>query len=414
MNKTRSLALGILLGIAVVVSLAIVYIDTTQNYWYVNGGFVKLIVSNQTQQAIFTVDTNTLRVGFNSNNVTVSFMVLGRSPSNVTSSSGTSAATPGQIQFQGGTGGGTTIPTTGSGGIGGTLRFTGGTGGDALSATTNATGGAGGTLVFTGGTGGATDLGAATNVTTGGGGGMLTLSGGTAGAPSTPSTNTFGGLGGGMTIAAANGGTPSAGWARKGGAGGLLTITAGNGGNGTRTNSGAGGELTITAGSAGGVLTAPGNPEPGGNLNLVAGNGSTGDTNSNGGRVHLIGGSPGSGAVAGEVVVGRNAAGTSRGGLQIGLFLASTATVTNWLTATQALDFPSIVAGAVADLPITVAGAADGDVVTLSVPISAVTNCMWMAFASNGVCYVRAANGQLVTAQDPNAGNFRVFVSKFR
>jgi hypothetical protein len=92
----------------------------------------------------------------------------------------------------------------------------------------------------------------------------------------------------------------------------------------------------------------------------------------------------------------------------------TTATLTNLLSITAVLDFGSIAAGTVADLPVAFAGAADGDVVTVAVPLSSVTNCMWMGFASNAVVYVRAANGQLVSAQDPNSGTFRIKLEKYR
>lgn len=291
--------------------------------------------------------------------------------------------------------------------------------------------------IYWGGAGGGSVAGAATNATTAGNGGVVNIAAGAGGAPSTASTNTAGGNGGAANFSTGAGGTPTAGFTRTGGNGGNGSFTSGNGGNSTRASSGTGGNMNFVAGSSGNVLVTPGsaqaagavnftagssgsavaggNPVPGGNITHTAGSGSTGDTNSDGGHIFLIGGAPGAGAVPGNVVVGRTTAGTARGGLQVGLFVAgTTATMTNLLSVTAVLDFPSLAAGTVADLPVAFAGAADGDVVTLGVPLASVTNCMWFAFASNAVVYVRAHNGQLVTAQDPGSGTFRIVLEKYR
>lgn len=432
---TKRLALVTGLLFTALMCMGVVFIDSTSVFWQLQSGIVKLYVTNTIP--VIMVDTNTQRIGIFSTNTTYAFEVLPRRPSTNGGATGQSSALIGGMNLQGADGGNTIRGTAATGGAGGTVFATGGSGGDATHATTNATGGVGGGFSFLAGTGGGTGNSIATNASTGGNGGAAAFSTGPGGSPVAPATNTVGGNGGTLTFTAGAGGVPTAGWARKSGNGANFIITAGSSGNSVRTNTGTGGNVTLTAGSTGNATTTPGgsgipgavtllagsagsavaggNPSPGGVVTITAGDGNTGDTNSNGGRVHLVGGSPGSGAVAGDVVVARDTAGTSRGGLMVGPLVAGTAaSLTNLLTITATLDFPSIAAGSVADMDVAFAGAADGDVVTLGVPLSAVTNCMWMAFASNAVVYVRAANGQLVTAQDPNSGVFRITVEKFR
>lgn len=413
MNR-KSLLAGIILGIAVVVSLGIVYIDNIKHYWQFSGGFVQLVV-NTNAQAIMTIDTNTLRVGFNTNNTGRSFQVAGRKPATNSSATGASAVNNGNVHLAAGAGGETTIPTSGTGGAGGNLVLLGGGGGSAIAATTNATGGIGGTMTLQGGAAGVGGS-LATNSITGGQGGGATIIGGAGGSPSFATTNATGGAGGTVNLTAGTPGTPSAGWSRQTGNGGSVNITATGSGASTRTNSGDGGNVNIVAGNSGDIATAPGNPGVAGYISIIGGAGGTGGTNANGGGIYLIGGNPGAGALPGNTIIGREEdTGVSRGGLQVGPLVAgTTATLTNLLTITAVLDFPSIAAGVVADLPVAFTGAADGDVVTLGVPLSSVTNCTWMGFASNAVVYVRAANGQLVTAQDPNSGTFRIVLQKYQ
>lgn len=410
MNKKRSLALGILLGIAVMVSLGVVFIDSTSVFWKMESGIVKLYVSNSIP--VMNVDTNTQRIGIFSTNTTYAFEVLPRRPSTNALATGQSSALVGGMNFQGAKGGDSIRGTTATGGAGGNVFATGGDGGEAPLAQTNYTGGAGGGLVVLGGTGGGATTGIATNNATGGNGGAFSLLSGPGGSPATAATNAAGGNGGTINIAGGAGGTPTAGWSRKTGNGGLLTFSGGNSGDSTRTNTGNGGTISFTAGSSGNVTTAPGDPGIAGDLNFTSGNGGGGGTNANGGSQYFL---PGTGAITGNIVIGRNVSGTARGGLQVGPLVAgTTATLTNLLTITAVLDFPSLAAGTVTDLPVAFAGAADGDVVVLAVPLSSVTNCMWLAFASNAVVYVRAHNGQLVTAQDPNSGTFRIKLEKYR
>lgn len=100
-------------------------------------------------------------------------------------------------------------------------------------------------------------------------------------------------------------------------------------------------------------------------------------------------------------------------GLKLG---PGNATLTNTLYASSTLDFPSTAAGGVSDLPITVSGASDGDIVTLGVPSAQLTGLTgdYFGWSSNGVVYVRFANNNLVTAQDPASGTFKVRVDKFQ
>jgi hypothetical protein len=113
--------------------------------------------------------------------------------------------------------------------------------------------------------------------------------------------------------------------------------------------------------------------------------------------------------VAGGIIVSNTGS-----GLKIG---PGNATLTNTLYATATLNFPSTAAGTVNDLPITVAGAADGDIVSIGVPsdsIGPLAGGTFQGWASNGVCYIRFANNALVTAMDPASGTFAIKVDKFK
>ena len=90
------------------------------------------------------------------------------------------------------------------------------------------------------------------------------------------------------------------------------------------------------------------------------------------------------------------------------------AVLTNVLTATAALDFPSTGAQTDTNLTITVAGAAAGDTVELGVPTASLTaGTCYTAWASNGVVYVRLLNASS-TAKDPASGTFRAVVRKWQ
>lgn len=100
-------------------------------------------------------------------------------------------------------------------------------------------------------------------------------------------------------------------------------------------------------------------------------------------------------------------------GLSVGPSAAQ-ALLTNVLYASASLDFPSTSSGAVADLPVTVSGAADGDIVCVGPPQGSSTGVVgsFSGFVSNGVVYVRFVPG--AATQDPAPGTFKVRVDKFR
>lgn len=435
---TKRLALVMGLLFTVLICMGIVYIDNTKHYFYQAGGLVQMWVNTN---FVFNVDTNTGRVGFGATNVSSSFSIVGKQPATNTTGNGTSATSTGRVGMTGGRGGGTFADTTATGGAGGQILTAGGAGGDAPAATTNATGGAGGTITYSGGIGGMDGIvGAATNATTGGAGGGITFSGGAGGAPASPSTNTVGGAGGAFTFNGGAGATPTDGWARKPGNGGAANFNGGApGANAVRTNGGNGGAVNLIAGVGGGVTTAPGdggvpgninltagamstvsgggNGNPGGLVNITAGAGGTGLTNSDGGHVFIAGGAPGSGAVPGNVVLARTSAGTSRGaGVQVGPFIAGgTATITNILGGSAALDYGSVAAGTVEDLPITVTGVTSNNcAVALSVAWQGLSGNggVFSTYNSNDAIYVRFANNNLVTAIDPPP--FTAIVVAFR
>ncbi len=87
--------------------------------------------------------------------------------------------------------------------------------------------------------------------------------------------------------------------------------------------------------------------------------------------------------------------------------------ITNILSASATLDFPSTTVGAVSDLPITVTGAADGDAVQVGAPQGSCTGIIgsYSGFASNNTVFVRFTSTG--TAQDPASGTFKVIVTKF-
>lgn len=422
--KRAAITCGILL--TALICMGIIYIDSTQNYWYVNGGFVKLIVSNQTAQAVMTVDTNTQAVGFFTNNIARSFVVKGRRPATVATGNGTSAATIGGILLEGGNGGITDSANNVSGGIGGAITLTGGVAGTPTSIITNATGGAGGAMTITSGPGGNPGT-TATNQAQGGAGGALVVTSGLGFSPTTAATNTIGGNGGAVTFSSLSGGTPTGGWTRQGGNGGAFALSSGSGGNSTRTNGGNGANLTVTAGNGGQALTTPGNsgvpgnvsftagssgtaaaggnPSPGGTVNFTGGAGSTGDTNSDGGHIYLRGGNPGSTANAGNTYIGRNSAGSARGGLVIGL---GEGAVTNVLFVRTNLDFPSTLAQTDFDIPVATLGGRTNAIVNVGPPVPAIlTGSAWSGFCSNGTVFVRFSVYGLA-AKDPGIGDFEV------
>lgn len=99
-------------------------------------------------------------------------------------------------------------------------------------------------------------------------------------------------------------------------------------------------------------------------------------------------------------------------GIKVGL--ANQATVTNILSGSATLDFGSTSSGAVADLAITVTGAASGDVVSVGVPQGSATGIIgtFSGFASNNTVFVRFI--PTAATQDPASGTFNVLVTKFQ
>lgn len=95
------------------------------------------------------------------------------------------------------------------------------------------------------------------------------------------------------------------------------------------------------------------------------------------------------------------------GGVAIG---PNGAAVTNVLSASATLDFASTLAQTDTDMPITLAGAAIGDVVSIGAPVP-LPGSIFTGFASNGVVFVRLSVYGL-TAKDPDSGTFRVVVTK--
>jgi hypothetical protein len=99
------------------------------------------------------------------------------------------------------------------------------------------------------------------------------------------------------------------------------------------------------------------------------------------------------------------------GALQIGL---NGALLTNTLSATASLDFPSTTAQTSTNLTIALAGAAAGDTVELGIPTASVTvHSCYTAWASNGFVYV-SFNNYSAAARDPASGTFRVVVRKWQ
>ncbi len=95
------------------------------------------------------------------------------------------------------------------------------------------------------------------------------------------------------------------------------------------------------------------------------------------------------------------------------LSIASTSAVTGVRTATAALDFAEIAAGATADLTITVTGAAINDVVQLGLPAAPTAGIEWEKFVSaTNTVTVRARN-YTASPVDPASATYRVTVTSF-
>jgi hypothetical protein len=82
------------------------------------------------------------------------------------------------------------------------------------------------------------------------------------------------------------------------------------------------------------------------------------------------------------------------------------------LLATATLDFGSVVAGAIADLTVTVTGAVVGDIVALGAPAIPNKGTYFAWVSATNTVTVRFANNDLTTAKDPASGSFKVRVFK--
>lgn len=100
-----------------------------------------------------------------------------------------------------------------------------------------------------------------------------------------------------------------------------------------------------------------------------------------------------------QTILGRSDAPTLRGDL-------------GFLTATAALDFPSIAAGAKADLTITVAGAAVGDAVILGLPAAPAAGLVFNAFVSAADTVTIRASNTSSGAVDAASATYRAVVIK--
>jgi hypothetical protein len=102
-----------------------------------------------------------------------------------------------------------------------------------------------------------------------------------------------------------------------------------------------------------------------------------------------------------------------RGGIEVG---PSSATLTNFLTATASLDFPSTLSCTNSDLPITVTGTTTNDVAQLGIPfqLGNTPGASFNAFCSNNTVWVRFINNRTNAAVDPVAAVVRALVTKVR
>ncbi len=82
-------------------------------------------------------------------------------------------------------------------------------------------------------------------------------------------------------------------------------------------------------------------------------------------------------------------------------------------TATSSINFPGTASGASSDFPVTIAGATDGDIVSLGVPqISTSPNSCFTAWVSAPNTVTIRFNNYSAAAIDPASGNFKVKVIK--
>lgn len=92
--------------------------------------------------------------------------------------------------------------------------------------------------------------------------------------------------------------------------------------------------------------------------------------------------------------------------------LLGTRAPTEDLLATATLDFGSVVAGAIADLTVSVTGAVVGDIVAIGAPAIPNKGTYFGWVSATNTVTVRFANNDLTTAKDPASGSFKVRVFK--
>lgn len=134
----------------------------------------------------------------------------------------------------------------------------------------------------------------------------------------------------------------------------------------------------------------------------------------------------GGGQTNGEIVFGTRLATTNTdatvrarikndGDLELyhGLQVGSGTVITKILSATASLNFPSIAAGAVSTLTITVSGAASGDSVQVTPPSTIEAGLMWCGFVSAADTVTVRLRNATASAIDPAAATWRATVTKF-
>lgn len=92
--------------------------------------------------------------------------------------------------------------------------------------------------------------------------------------------------------------------------------------------------------------------------------------------------------------------------------MLGTRSPTEDIVATATLDFGNVVAGAIADLTVTVTGAVVGDVVAIGAPTIPNKGTYFGWVSATNTVTVRYANNDLTTAKDPSSGTFKVRVFK--
>jgi hypothetical protein len=167
------------------------------------------------------IDSNGVAT-LSSNGTTSAMRIFFSQPASIVSTTATNATT--SLFILGATGGDTTAAVTGTGGIGGGLVITSGTGGRAVTSSVLSQAGNGGVLNLTSGAGG---FSTSTGTNIGGFGGTLNLTGGAGGLASGGSAN-VGGFGGSVVISGGAGGAGST----QAGTGGWVYIVAGAAGTG--------------------------------------------------------------------------------------------------------------------------------------------------------------------------------------